>query len=122
MTRTISLAGFLVFALAGLLFTIYLMKTCGFEAKRRNWRGKKIKTTKLGGSRFTHDASEAIKVRHVGVDRLVEEAQGDLQLVFTKESIAKIHLAVTGTFLALQSFGSLALGSAGLLLSLASSV
>jgi hypothetical protein len=107
-------------ALVGLLTTIYLMKTYGFETTRKNWRGKEVKAVKLGGSEFTHDASEAIRVRNVGPDRLLEEAQGDLKLIYTRPSIAKIHMTITATFLALQSFGSLALAGAGLLLSMAS--
>jgi len=111
----------LAIGLFGLLCTIFLIKKYGFEAKRRNWRGKEVTTIKLGGSQFTHDASEARRVRHVEVDPLLKEAQGDLKLVFTRESIASVHTAVTATFLLLQSFGSLALGGAGLLLSTASS-
>jgi hypothetical protein len=40
--------------------------------------------------------------------------------MYTKGSIGKTHMAVTVTFLVLQSFGSVALAGAGLLLSLAS--
>jgi len=110
----------LVISLTGLLFTTYVIKAYGFPATRRNWRGKEIHTIKLGGIEFTHDAAEAIKIRNVDADHLLQEAQGDLNLVFTKISVAKIHLSVTASFLALQSFGSLALGGAGLLFSLAS--
>lgn len=110
----------LVFALIGLLVTVYIMKNYSFPATRKNWRGKEIQTVKLGGSQYTHDASEAIRIRHVTVDRLVQEAQGELTLVFTKASVAKIHTLVTATFLALQACGSVALGGAGLLISLVS--
>jgi hypothetical protein len=111
----------LIFALIGLFSTIYFMKTYGFETTRKNWRRKEVKAIKLGGSEFTYDAGEAIKVRKVGPDQLFKEAQGDLTLVYTKPSIAKIHVAVTATFLVFQAFGSLALGGAGLLLSVYSS-
>jgi hypothetical protein len=110
----------LVIALIGLLSTIYIIKTYGFETTSRNWRGKEVKTIKLGGSELTHDAKEDIRVNHVPLDHLFRLAQGDLSLMYTKASIAKTHTAVTVTFLALQSFGSLALGGAGLVLSSAS--
>jgi hypothetical protein len=111
----------LVCALIGLLVTIYIMKSYGFAVgTHKNWRGKEIQTVKLGGSQYTHDASEDMRVNHVTVDRLVQLAQGDLTLVFTKTSVAKIHTLVTATFLALQACGSLALGGAGLLISLVS--
>jgi len=110
----------LVIALIGLLFTIYIMKTYGFETTRLNWRKKEVKTIKLGGTELTHDAKEDIRVTHVPLDHLFRRAHGDLSLMYTKGSIGKTHMAVTVTFLVLQSFGSVALAGAGLLLSLAS--
>ena len=53
----------LVFALIGLMVTIFIMKSCGFPTTRRNWHGKEIQTVKLGGSQYTHDANEAIRVQ-----------------------------------------------------------
>ncbi len=110
----------LITAVSGHLYIVYLLKRYGFEVEGKTWFGKKIKRIKLGGSKLTHDAIRAREVRKVDVDRLFEESGGVLEAVFTKQSIAKIHTTVSAVFLIFQSFGSLALGGAGLLLSTAS--
>ena len=106
----------LLLAAVGLFSTIYLIKAYGFEAKRKGWFGRQITDIKIGGSQLTYDASEAQRLRHVEVDRLFVEAQGDLSLIFKKPSIARVHVLLTISFLTFLSFGSLALAGAGLLL------
>lgn len=103
---------FLALALFGLLASVYLMNAHGFpDAGRGKWHG-----TKLGGDQLTDEAKKISQGRSVTPDRLVEEAGGNVRLVFTQPSIAKIHTLATFFFVLLQAFGSLALGSIGLLL------
>lgn len=87
---------FLVGAVAGLLLTIYMIKAYGCEMERTNWRRKKVKTIKRGGKQLTKEAEQIRQSRNVSVDRLVQEAQGDVTLVFEKSSLAGVRTAVTG--------------------------
>ena len=107
---------FLILAVIGLLSTTHIMRAYGVEVERTNRRGKKVKSIKLGGKRLTSEAERIKRTRRCSVDRLVQEAQGELTLVFERSSLAGVHTTATAMFLLLQVFGSLALGAAGLLL------
>ena len=110
----------LALTLAGLFSTVYLMKTYGIQKTDESWR-KRLKTgIVLGGSVLTDEAIRISEKRGgVSPDQLYEESNGRLHLVFTKQSIGRIHTIATGAFVAFQAFGSLSLAGAGLLLSIA---
>ena len=57
--------------------------------------------------------------RQVSTARLVEEADYDLTLVFEQASIASVHTKAMLSFITFQGMGTVALGAAGLLLSVA---
>jgi hypothetical protein len=72
---------------------------------------------KLGGSKFTVEAQRDVDTNNKSDKTLLEQAQGDVYLVFTKDSIAAIHTTILAFFLAFEVFGTMALFGAGLLLS-----
>lgn len=110
---------FLIVCVTALLITVFIIRKYGFESSEKDKKGSTVTITKLGGSEYTHDAKQAVKVRNVTPDRLFEESHRDIKLIYTKASIAKIHTLVSATFIVFQSSGTLALGGAGLLLSMA---
>jgi hypothetical protein len=122
---------FLVFMLLGLVWTTYIGNRYGFTFKKRGWFGKTSRIVVLGasGSDLTDESKNIIAAKRKEIPRqeipihmLVEWAQIDdnpqnMELVFTKESIAKIKIRARVAFLMFQTFGSLSLGTVGLLLS-----
>lgn len=102
----------LCLAVGGLLWMTNLMKKQGYPGDdHKRWSG-----TKLGGSELTPEARKIEADRQLPWDRLVEEADGRMPVVFTRASLASAHTRATIGFLLLQAFGTLALGGVGLLL------
>ena len=100
------------------LRTTRIIKQYGYKVETRGLFGFQRSAIKLGGTVLTDEAAKIVATRHVDWARLVTEAQGEMTLVFTQASIAEVHSKATSMYLALQIFGSLALGAAGRLLSL----
>lgn len=117
---------FLLFMIFGLMWTTYIAKHYVFTFEKRGWF-RRTSCVVLGGSDLTDEskniiAAKAAQKEEVPKHMLVEWAQVDdnpqnMEIVFTKESIAKVQIQARVAFLIFQTCGSLSLGTAGLLLS-----
>jgi hypothetical protein len=108
---------FVCCATFGLYRTHYLIKRYGYMVEATGWSGKRIMTTKIGGDALSQEAVNIIENTGRPTDLLVKDAQGDMSLVFTKDSITKVRRRIMIAFIALSVGEPLAIAVAGLLIS-----
>lgn len=73
----------------------------------------------LGGSNLTKEAASIQASRGLTEQQLLQDAQGDKDLVWTKSSQAAVHVRSTMSFIALIGFGTSTLSAASMLVILA---
>ena len=100
----------LAFSVGSLLASIYT------NTKHAVFR--RDETRVLGGSALTSEAERIQRERHLSPQQLFENANYKAHLVWTPESRALVQLYSTMGFIALQAFGSVALASMAIALSL----
>jgi hypothetical protein len=71
---------------------------------------------KIGGFRLTPEAERSSRERNTSLSELMKQSDYDVDLVFTRPSVASLHTIVQFTYMVFEVAGPLALASAGLLL------
>jgi hypothetical protein len=69
----------------------------------------------LGGSALTVEAANIVRDHQFSEQKLFSQAQGDKDLVWTKDSQASVNLKSTLSFIALIAFGTAALAASAML-------
>lgn len=106
----------LLLALVGLAFSIYLNVRFSMEDRRVKSKPKRV----LGGFALTDEARAARALGKFGSDQqLFENANWIQDLVWTRTSIALVHIGSAFAFILLQACGSIAIATAALLVSVA---
>lgn len=70
---------------------------------------------KLGGDSLTSEAAKIQQEKHLTEQQMFEDAQGDKDLVWTKDSQASINIRSTISFILLVGFGTCSLAAAAML-------
>jgi hypothetical protein len=74
------------------------------------------KSRTLGGDVLTAEAETIAKTKGFTVQQMFEDAQGNKDLVWTKDSQARVNIKSTLSFIGLIGFGTCALASASMLI------
>jgi hypothetical protein len=70
----------------------------------------------LGGQALTKQALDISVKKHQTLQQMIDHAQGDRDLIWTKESQAKVQLKSALSYISLISFGTASLAAASMLL------
>jgi hypothetical protein len=106
-----------VLTLIAMFRTMWLIDKYGCTLPYRTWFGWKTTRKKLGGTILTDEArSIQVATKRTNCD-LLADMKGNLDLVFTSESVAWVRLQIRMPFMAFEICGTLALGCASVLLS-----